>query len=56
MAGEIERIELGIKQQKIFMRKILKGNIPEKEIIESCLDTCYDILEDVKALKEKLKF
>ncbi len=50
MMKKEERIKLGIKQQKTFMRKILKGNIPERAIIQSCIDTCDDILEDVEEL------
>ncbi len=46
----LRRIKLGLKQQKTFMRKILKGNIPEKAIIQSCMDTCDDIAVEVSDL------
>lgn len=46
----IESIKLGLRQQKTFMRKILKGDIPDNDDIQSCIDTCDDIEHDVEQL------
>lgn len=53
MKISIKRIKLGLKQQKIFMRRILNGNIPDNDDIRSCIDTMDDIMHDIEqAIKE----
>ena len=53
MSEPLEKLEVFVKEQKKHWQRLVKGKVPELQIVKSWIEACDFALEDVQIIQHQ---